>query len=784
MGILARTLAEFPLVGKALAGSAGRSLPAAQLGYMAYGATQWSRQMNLRAYGEVGWLFVCIHRIASSVASATWHLYRRTGTDPDQREEIPRHPLLDLMRAPNPYSRRQTWHEFVMLTQAFKELTGEAAWWVGQRGGRPVELICVNPVYIDVVPDLAHFIRGFVYSANGAARIPLERDAVVWMASPNPTNEYRGLGPVTPIMPDLEAERYAVLYNRNFFLNNAEPDGIISIPGTVSPQGFQRISDQWNEKHRGVQNAHRIGLLEGDAKYTPTQFTNRDMQFDRLRQVNRQSILGAFGMPPSIVGITEAVNRSNADTAEYTYARWVIVPRLRELRDKVNQQLVPMFGDDTLELDFDDPTPADNQAQATLAELLYRGNLATRNEGRALVDLPPDETEAGDRYAFEDPIGSAPGLGDGGPLGEIDQIGAAGEDNPKAESEPAGATRRGATKGMGEDAGSSGGALVDRPKDPEDAGLPVWKAWDDRLRRRESPFADALRAFFHEQERDILGRLESKMPISVTEGIGTAEDEDLDEDGEDNDPSADAGPRPFAPHRAKFINPADWWDAALWERKLRELGLRFAAMFLKQEAEHAHAAFHLGIRFDLNNPRVRRWLGERLRRFSTQVNETTKRAITAQLQAGEVAGEGIYDLQQRVKAVFHEATTARAEVIARTETVSASNMGALEAYRQAGVREKRWLATRDTRTRDAHREADGQTVPMEGMFAVGGELLDAPGQGRIAANNIQCRCALLPVIAPAKSWNARCPACNKLLAEGVAEARRRRCPRCKREAEC
>ncbi len=443
MGILARTLAEFPLVGKALAGSAGRSLPAAQLGYMAYGATQWSRQMNLRAYGEVGWLFVCIHRIASSVASATWHLYRRTGTDPDQREEIPRHPLLDLMRAPNPYSRRQTWHEFVMLTQAFKELTGEAAWWVGQRGGRPVELICVNPVYIDVVPDLAHFIRGFVYSANGAARIPLERDAVVWMASPNPTNEYRGLGPVTPIMPDLEAERYAVLYNRNFFLNNAEPDGIISIPGTVSPQGFQRISDQWNEKHRGVQNAHRIGLLEGDAKYTPTQFTNRDMQFDRLRQVNRQSILGAFGMPPSIVGITEAVNRSNADTAEYTYARWVIVPRLRELRDKVNQQLVPMFGDDTLELDFDDPTPADNQAQATRAELLYRGNLATRNEGRALVDLPPDETEAGDRYAFEDPIGSAPGLGDGGPLGEIDQIGAAGEDNPKAESEPAGATRRG-----------------------------------------------------------------------------------------------------------------------------------------------------------------------------------------------------------------------------------------------------------------------------------------------------------------------------------------------------
>ena len=78
--------------------------------------------------------------------------------------------------------------------------------------------------------------------------------------------------------------------------------------------------------------------------------------------------------------------------------------------------------------------------------------------------------------------------------------------------------------------------------------------------------------------------------------------------------------------------------------------------------------------------------------------------------------------------------------------LSASNQGALEAYRQSGVVErKEWLTARDDRVRDGHAEADGQIVPLEAPFLVMGESIMTPGQGS-AAVSVNCRCVILPLL--------------------------------------
>ncbi|WP_412475385.1 phage minor head protein [Gordonia sp. LUNF6] len=74
----------------------------------------------------------------------------------------------------------------------------------------------------------------------------------------------------------------------------------------------------------------------------------------------------------------------------------------------------------------------------------------------------------------------------------------------------------------------------------------------------------------------------------------------------------------------------------------------------------------------------------------------------------------------------------KARRIARTEAHGAVNAGALAAARQSQAATgdrywKRWLATDDVRTRASHRVADGQTVPLDEKFRVGGFLLDFPG---------------------------------------------------------
>lgn len=125
------------------------------------------------------------------------------------------------------------------------------------------------------------------------------------------------------------------------------------------------------------------------------------------------------------------------------------------------------------------------------------------------------------------------------------------------------------------------------------------------------------------------------------------------------------------------------------------------------------------------------------------VTEGTWARARAQLLEGFTAGESIQQLSARLQTVT-DWSESRAATVARTEIIAASNAGALaEVLATGAVAKKTWLATMDSRTREAHRLADGQSVSVNNMFVVDGELLDFPGdpQGE-PGNVVNCRCTL------------------------------------------
>ena len=88
----------------------------------------------------------------------------------------------------------------------------------------------------------------------------------------------------------------------------------------------------------------------------------------------------------------------------------------------------------------------------------------------------------------------------------------------------------------------------------------------------------------------------------------------------------------------------------------------------------------------------------------------------------------------------------RASRIARTETHRVINAGTMQAARaeqtiSGETLRKVWVCTWDSRTRDEHFRADGQTVPLNGKFLVGGYEADYPGDPNLPAHlSIACRC--------------------------------------------
>ncbi|MGW6502956.1 phage portal protein [Nonomuraea angiospora] len=322
-------------------------------------------EAQMRAMGSVGTLFAIVHRSSNATSQLGWHLWRKAPSGKtEDRVEVTSHLALDIWSRPNPFMPRQ---EFVETFQQHKDLVGEA-WWVVARSPRmrsiPLELWPVRPDRMYPVPDPAEFLAGYIYTGPDGEQVPLKLDEVIQLRLPNPLDIYRGMGPVQAILADLDATRYSAEWNRNFFVNSALPSGIIEAPENLGDEEFNELRDRWDEQHRGVAAAHRVAILEGGLKWVDRKFTQRDMQFAELREISRETIREAFGFPKAMLGSVEDVNRANADAGEVMFARWLIKPRLEAIKQALNFEFLPLFGDTArdLEFDYDDPVPEDREA--------------------------------------------------------------------------------------------------------------------------------------------------------------------------------------------------------------------------------------------------------------------------------------------------------------------------------------------------------------------------------------------------------------------------------------
>ncbi|WP_326646067.1 phage portal protein [Streptosporangium sp. NBC_01755] len=335
-------------------------------------------ESQMRAMGSVGTLFSIVHRTSNAASQVNWSLWRQAASGrKEDRTEVTRHLALDIWTRPNPFFTRQ---EFVESVQQHVDLTGEG-WWVIARNPMmrsiPLEIWPVRPDRISPVPDPEEFIRGYVYRGPDGEQIPLERDEVIQLRMPNPLDPYRGMGPVQSILTDLDSTRYSAEWNRNFFLNSAEPGGIIEVDKRLSDDEFDELRDRWNEQHRGIANAHRVALLE-QGRWVDRKFTQRDMQFVELRGVARDVIREAYGMPKFAVGDVDDVNRATAEASKAWFAEQLTVPRLERFKQALNNDFLPLFGATAAGLEFDyvDPVPAnreaDNDERLSKAESAHR----------------------------------------------------------------------------------------------------------------------------------------------------------------------------------------------------------------------------------------------------------------------------------------------------------------------------------------------------------------------------------------------------------------------------
>lgn len=354
-------------------------------------------EAQLKATQYSGSLYAVINGISETVSAVDWCLYRKATRNqrPEDRQKVYNHQALKVLNRPNPYTTRQ---EFIEALEQHIDLTGEG-WWVVNSVGPtkiPVEMWLVRPDRMQVVEHPTEFISGYVYKGPDGEDVPLRKDQVVMIRIPNPHDPIRGMGPVQSILVDVDSARYGAEWNRNFFINGAEPGGIIEMDTRLDDEEFAEMEMRWRETHQGVANAHRVAILE-QGKWVERKFSQRDMQFVELRKVSSEVIREAFRFPKALMGTVEDVNKANAEAAETQFARYIVKPRLERIKQALNNDFLPLFGTaaEGLEFDYENPIPDDRQADndkltaAANAAKILRDAGWHEDDVLATVGLPP-----------------------------------------------------------------------------------------------------------------------------------------------------------------------------------------------------------------------------------------------------------------------------------------------------------------------------------------------------------------------------------------------------------
>lgn len=665
---------------KGLFGQTQKSANPAIFGFLANSTMpKMGEKEFLKSYK--GWVYACVNAIAQPVADIRVRLETKTK---DGWQEVESHPALDILYNVNDF---MSYTDLMFGTQAYIELHGNAFWYLARnKAGQIIEIWPLDPTRVDVVKSREAFIAGYIFRNELGEKVPFQVDEIIHFKTFNPLNPYRGIGTVYAAALAIDTDTYASEWQRNFFGNSAMPSALLSSEGTLNDEQYNRIRANWDARFKGVQNAHKMAILEGGLKFTPINPTAKEMQLTDSRKSHRDEILGIFRVPKVILGITEDVNYASAVASEYVFNKTVIKPKVTSNVGKLNEFYLPRWNLDPKKyrFGFDDPVP-ENQDQKRLdRESGIKNYYLTPNEARKELGL--ESIEGGDQLYI--PMGYVPM---GSVQADPDPTPPTPTEQPKEEPK-------------------------NEPKDTPQSGQEDDTKWVKGVKKVYKTGKPAKAAKYINAETKKL----HKVYLGLNKQLKTEVLANLNSKGA----KAEIIKAWLLPHKKDnnlinliFQNYSKWVGLVL---NATEEGIE---RIFEKSGKDGIAEVDVDVEFDLKNPRAVKWMADHALEATDSYTDTMKDDITFILQQGIDVGVSVQDIADSLAQFFDETDDWRAMRIARTEAITSYAQGNLEGYRQSGVVSgKQWLP--DSEACDiCAANADAGTIDLDDNFPSGD---DAP----------------------------------------------------------
>jgi HK97 family phage portal protein len=251
-----------------------------------------------------------------------------------------------LFDRPNPLTSRFQLFESTVINMG---LYGESFWLLnesigmttGRPGAIPAEIYVLNPKKMKHVVDDKGTLTGWVYNDT----LPLELSDVVHFKLYNPYDPYRGLAPLEAARIALDTDYEASRYNKSFYENDATPSLVVHIPGEepLPNDEFLRLKTLFENRHKGSANARRVAFAQAGMKIETLAPTQDEMKYIESRTFSRDEILAVFGVPKSVAGFTEGLNRATAMAQKRSFWIETLLPYMTLIQEQLNHSLFSVY---------------------------------------------------------------------------------------------------------------------------------------------------------------------------------------------------------------------------------------------------------------------------------------------------------------------------------------------------------------------------------------------------------------------------------------------------------
>lgn len=271
-------------------------------------------------------VFACVRVLSETVASLPLSVYERTDRGKRMAGD---HPIYFLVH--NQPNQLMTSYKFRETIMKCLLLNGNAYIRIVRNGaGIPTQLILELPEDVGIYrngQELTYLIRGGTYDNEDVIHIRGLGDGIIGLSPIAYARENIGLG--------LAAEQFGA----GFFGNGANMSGVLETPGKLSDAQKQFLSEQWNKKYSGVDNAHSTAILEGGLKYNRISIAPEDAQFIETRKFQKNEIATLFNVPPPLIQDLEKATFSNIEHQDIFYMKYSIRPYVTNIESEFNSKL-------------------------------------------------------------------------------------------------------------------------------------------------------------------------------------------------------------------------------------------------------------------------------------------------------------------------------------------------------------------------------------------------------------------------------------------------------------